>query len=475
MRGIIEAENTGKGMIAMVGPIYHSGTGSDDNRDLSVYAPDENRGTNGTVWEGDCYHSYKAPSGEPDGGPGPAGPEGPGGSRPPKKRHLLRKVLVGVLACLVVSAGSIAGFTALINNGTIHLNTAGDTPPAFTIVKNSSSSAPAATNTTATGELSKQAVAKKVIPSVVCIQSYSASRGSLEDYFREGSSESNSGLTPTGSGSGIIASSDGYIVTNAHVVSGASSLKVILSSGKTYEAKLIGSDSVTDLALVKISATGLPAAEFGSSGDLQVADTVMAIGNPGGVEFNSTVTVGYISALNRSITNSETGYTMKCIQTDAAINPGNSGGALVNMRGQVVGINSSKIVATGFEGLGFAIPINTAQPVISELKQYGYVKNRAVLGISGQYLDALSARENGIDVTGFVVVSINSSNVSAAGIQKGDIITAIDGKTVTSQGVITSAVAAKKPGDTVTLSVARVMSGQTFTASVKLSQATGKS
>jgi serine protease Do len=206
-----------------------------------------------------------------------------------------------------------------------------------------------------------------------------------------------------------------------------------------------------------------------------VADTVMAIGNPGGVEFNSTVTVGYISALNRSITNSETGYTMKCIQTDAAINPGNSGGALVNMRGQVVGINSSKIVATGFEGLGFAIPINTAQPVISELKQYGYVKNRAVLGISGQYLDALSARENGIDVTGFVVVSINSSNVSAAGIQKGDIITAIDGKTVTSQGVITSAVAAKKPGDTVTLSVARVMSGQTFTASVKLSQATGKS
>ena len=454
-------------MIDMMDPFFRSGTDSDQNKSMTPAG--EKRETNGTVWEGDSYHYYRdyRDYGMPD---RPAVPAGPSGTEPPKKRHVFRNVLVGVLACLVVSAGSVAGFAALINNGTIQLSTSAGAPSAFTIVKNSSS-APTTNTSVTTSQLTLQQVAKKAIPSVVCIQSFSAaSRGSLEDYFGNSDKEAS-----VGTGSGIIATSDGYIITNAHVVEGASSLKVTLSNGKTYEAKLIGSDSVTDLALVKIDAAGLTAAEFGSSGDLQVADTVMAIGNPGGLEFNSSVTVGYVSALNRSITNSETGYTMKCIQTDAAINPGNSGGALVNTRGQVVGINSSKIVATDFEGLGFAIPIDSAQPVISELKQYGYVKNRAVLGVSGQYVDPLSARFSGINVAGFFIASINSQYISSAGIQKGDIITAIDGKTVTSQSVITSAVAAKKPGDTVTLNIVRASTGQTFTASVKLSQATGKS
>jgi serine protease Do len=199
----------------------------------------------------------------------------------------------------------------------------------------------------------------------------------------------------------------------------------------------------------------------------------MAVGNPGGLEFNSSVTIGYVSALNREITNSDTGYTMKCIQTDAAINPGNSGGALVNMKGQVIGINSSKIVATGYEGLGFSIPIDEAQPVISELKQYGYVKDRAVLGITGQYLDSTTSRFYGLP-TGMYVASITSSAVSNAGIQKGDIITKINGAAVSSQTTITSLIASKKPVDTVTLSVTRSLTGQTFTATVKLSQATGK-
>ena len=183
---------------------------------------------------------------------------------------------------------------------------------------------------------------------------------------------------PAGEGSGIIFSEDGYIVTNAHVVDGATSLKAILSDGTTYEAELVGSDTLTDLAVLKIDATGLQAAEFGSSEDLRVADQVMAIGNPGGYQLNSSVTIGYVSALNRAISNSSTGYTMEYIQTDAAINPGNSGGALVNQYGQVVGINSAKISATGYEGLGFAIPAETAQPVISDLIEYGYVKDRAM-------------------------------------------------------------------------------------------------
>ena len=146
--------------------------------------------------------------------------------------------------------------------------------------------------------------------------------------------------TTESEGSGVIATSDGYIITNAHVVEGATSLKVVLSDNTTYEGKIIGTDTATDLALIKIEATNLTAAEFGSSADLKVADTVMAIGNPGGLAFQSSVAVGYVSALNRDIS-TDTAANMKCIQTDAAINPGNSGGALVNMQGQVIGINSS--------------------------------------------------------------------------------------------------------------------------------------
>lgn len=445
---------------------------------------------NQTEWQGECYHYYKAPGTPTPEEPNPVPPVYHAVPVPPPKKKkkggkLFARVAVGVLACLVVSAGSIAGFTALVNNGYVNL-TASSATPAFTIVKNQNGTK--TTNTAVTsGELTKQQVAKKVIPSVVCIQNYQLTQNTGYTVggftFRSGDDEKSgsgdnstdqSSVSPASEGSGIIATSDGYIITNAHVVSGASSLKVILSNGKTYQAKLIGSDSVTDLAVIKITATGLTAAEFGSSGDLQAADTVMAIGNPGGMEFNSSVTVGYISALNRTITNSETGYTMKCIQTDAAINPGNSGGALVNMKGQVVGINSSKIVATGYEGLGFSIPIDDAQTIISQLKEYGYVKDRAVLGVAGQYIDSMTARFNGLSTAGFYVMSVTSQAASSAGLQQGDIVTKIDGTSITSSNTLTALIAAKKPGETVTLSVTRSLTGQTFTASVKLSQATGK-
>ena len=439
---------------------------------------DSSEQPNQTVWQGDCYHSYHSP-----GAPTPPNDFPPehvpyvsvSDAQPaPKRRkkHVVRNVFAGLTACLVVSASSIAGFAYLINTGTIKMNS-GSSSPAFTIVKNesSSSSKVSTTNTAATGTLTLEQIASKVVPSVVCIQNYQVNQNTAYTAGNFGSSDSSS-VSPASEGSGIIASSDGYIITNAHVVDGASSLKVVLSTGKTYQAKLIGSDSVTDLAVVKIDATGLTAAEFGSSSDLQVADQVMAVGNPGGLEFNSTVTIGYVSALNREITNSETGYTMKCIQTDAAINPGNSGGALVNMKGQVVGINSSKIVATGYEGLGFAIPINEVQPIVSDLKQYGYVKDRAVLGISGQFIDSMTSRFYGLP-QGMYVSSITNTAVTGAGIQKGDVITKIDNTAVTSLNVVTSAVAKKKPGDTVTLSVTRSLTGQTFTATVKLSQATG--
>ena len=487
----------------MYDPNFNNPNGSNDNYNNTeggnYRADPQNNAQQNTEWHGDCYHSYRDPGAPSQERPMVNTTEYIPGAPPKKaKKHragkTFGKVLAGVLACLVISGGSVAGFAALVNNGTIKMS-GGSASPAFTIEKNSSSgsasSASAASGTPATataavGSLSLEQIAKKVLPSVVCIQnyqvnertSYAGNFGGQDNGQQNGaangtSGNDKSGVSPASEGSGIIATSDGYIITNAHVVDGASSLKVILSNGKTYQAKLIGSDSITDLAVIKIEATGLTAAEFGSSTDLQVADTVMAIGNPGGMEFNSSVSVGYVSALNREITNSETGYIMKCIQTDAAINPGNSGGALVNMKGQIVGINSSKIVATGYEGLGFAIPIDEAQPIISELKQYGYVKDRAVLGISGQFIDSMTSRFYGLP-SGMYVASVTSSAVSNAGIQKGDVITKINGTEIASQNTITAVITTKKPGDTVTLSVTRPLSGQTFTATVKLSQATGK-
>lgn len=442
----------------------------DDNNSNSAKRDDYTTGSNyqwnhpqqGQVqWDGSSYRSqepgsYSTPSFEP--------PEPP---KTPKKRTGT-KILCGVLACLIISASSVGGFVALVNNGYVTLSGGTSAAAAASSSGSTSSSAFVTQTATASGSLTAQEVAKKVIPSVVCIQNYQVSQSATAQ--RSGDETS---VSPASEGSGIIASSDGYIVTNAHVVSGADSLKVISSDGTSYEAKLIGSDTVTDLALIKIEATGLTAAEFGKSSSLQVADTVMAIGNPGGLEFNSSVTIGYVSALNREITNSENGYTMKCIQTDAAINPGNSGGALVNSAGQVIGINSSKIVAEGYEGLGFAIPIDEAQPIINDLKQYGYVKDRAMLGVSGQFVDTMISRFYGLPV-GYYVSSVSNPSVSSAGIEAGDVITEIDGKAINSSTVLTSAIAAKKPGETVALTVSRSRTGKTFTATVALAQSTGK-
>lgn len=446
----------------------HQNTGNTDYKN-----PDQ------TQWQGNYYHYSKPQEPTSYSWQQPPAPKPPVYQEHKVKKtggkKIFVKVVAAVLCCMVISAGSIAGFTALVNNGYIKLGTNGSSAstPAFTVNKVVGSTS----NTAAAGELTKQQIAEKVVPSVVCIQNYQIiqnTRYTMGGITGDGTAKGDdSAVNPTSEGSGIIATGDGYIITNAHVVDGASSLKVILSNGTKYQAKLIGSDSVTDLAVIKIDAKGLTPAEFGSSDQLKVADTVMAVGNPGGMEFNSSVTVGYVSALNREITNSETGYAMKCIQTDAAINPGNSGGALVNMYGQVIGINSSKIVASGYEGLGFAIPINVAQPIISDLKQYGYVKDRAVLGISGQFIDSMTSRFYNLPV-GLYVSSVTSPNVTSAGIKKGDVITQIDGKAITSQNVITSVITAKKPGDTVTLNVTSSLTGQSFTAKVKLSQSTGK-
>lgn len=379
------------------------------------------------------------------------------------------KLLAVVLCCAITSAASLGVFVVMIQNGVINVQSSeASSNAAFTIsrvVNGDTSSDTSASSDGTVSAMSDQDIAAKLTPSVVCIQNYQVT----QNYGFMQTDTSDSSVSPASEGSGIIMSEDGYIITNAHVVEGATSLKVMTSDGETYEAQLIGSDTVTDLAVVKIDATGLTAAEFGSSEDLRVADKVMAIGNPGGHELSSSVTIGYVSALNRAIANNTTGYTMEYIQTDAAINPGNSGGALINEYGQVVGINSAKISATGYEGLGFAIPIDTAQPIISDLIQYGYVKDRAVLGISGQFIDSMTGRFYGLP-QGEYVAQLNSSEAQASGLQVGDVITAIDGQQLDSESTLRSAILSKKPGDTVTLQVYRSSTQQSATVELKLSE-----
>lgn len=392
--------------------------------------------------------------------------------QPKPKKHGSKfglKLLAVVLCCAITSAASLGVFVVMIQNGVINVQSSeASSNAAFTIsrvVNGDTSSDTSASSDGTVSAMSDQDIAAKLTPSVVCIQNYQVT----QNYGFMQTDTSDSSVSPASEGSGIIMSEDGYIITNAHVVEGATSLKVMTSDGETYEAQLIGSDTVTDLAVVKIDATGLTAAEFGSSEDLRVADKVMAIGNPGGHELSSSVTIGYVSALNRAIANNTTGYTMEYIQTDAAINPGNSGGALINEYGQVVGINSAKISATGYEGLGFAIPIDTAQPIISDLIQYGYVKDRAVLGISGQFIDSMTGRFYGLP-QGEYVAQLNSSEAQASGLQVGDVITAIDGQQLDSESTLRSAILSKKPGDTVTLQVYRSATQQSATVELKLSE-----
>lgn len=250
-------------------------------------------------------------------------------------------------------------------------------------------------------------------------------------------------LVEQGSGSGIIISTDGYVVTNQHVIDGATQISVVLNTGDEYTAKLIGEDEKSDLAVLKIDAPNLVAATLGDSESLQVGELAVAIGNPLGQEFAGTVTVGVISALNRTMTVDNKKYNL--IQTDAAINPGNSGGALVNQYGEVIGINSVKISTTGVEGIGFAISINEAKPIIEDLKNNGYVSGRPLIGISAEETSY-----------GLAVVTVaENSGAAKAGLKPGDLIVKAEGKTVKTIDSLNEIRDTKKAGEGLQLSVIR--------------------
>lgn len=284
-------------------------------------------------------------------------------------------------------------------------------------------------------------------------------------------------------GSGIIIREDGYIVTNFHVIEDAydstgkfiknSKIEVYLAGDTEtpYEAEVVGKDSKTDLAVLKINKTGLPAVTFADSDKAQVGELAIAIGNPGGLEYMGSVTVGVISGLNRTV-KTEDGKSLTYIQTDAAINPGNSGGALVNANGEVVGINTVKIVAEGFEGIGFAIPSNTVKEITNDLIEYKYVKGRPLLGIVAEsdYTSEV-AKYYGWPEGVYVADVTTFSGAYMAGIKPNDIITKFDGKEIKSFDELKAAIEKHKPGDVVKVEVYR--NGKTLTFDVTLSEDKG--
>lgn len=298
------------------------------------------------------------------------------------------------------------------------------------------------------------AIAKKVGPSIVGIRMSVSTQYSR--FFSDTSGQSN------GEGSGVIITSDGYIMTNYHVVEYAdpknrnsknTTLEVFLPDGRQAKARFIGGDSRNDLAVVKIDLTNLPAAELGNSSELEVGEQAVAIGNPLGMEFAGSVTAGVISALNRKIETDD--KVLNLIQTDAAINPGNSGGALVNSQGQVIGINTIKISVAGVEGLGFAIPINDAKPIIDQLIMFGYVKGRPVVGISGRDITEIIARQYGVPQGIYIVEVAAGSGAEKAGIKKGDIIVSLAGKEIKTMRELEAVKKNYKAGDTVNVTIYR--------------------
>ncbi len=302
------------------------------------------------------------------------------------------------------------------------------------------------------GKMSTTEVAELVSPTVVAIYNYGKYTSGGREMYALASS-----------GSGIIMTEDGYIVTNAHVVDGAAKLEVVLSDGTTYDAKIVGSDEKTDIAVVKVDESGMNYAQFGNSDQIKIGEFVLAIGNPGisgggeNIELTGSVSFGIVSAVDRKIKVDNS--TLYCIQTDAAINPGNSGGALVNMYGQVIGINSAKIQVDGYEGLGFAIAINKAEPIIRELISNGKVTSRAMLGITGTLIDASTAEQYGLK-QGLMIVEIGeNSDMVYRGVMVNDIITHINGEAIDSFDKASEILDPYKPGDKVTISVFRYVRG----------------
>lgn len=319
------------------------------------------------------------------------------------------------------------------------------------------------TNITVTGDDATLAevVAQKALPSVVNINVYTASQSQAQGFMRSSSTQE---YTQSSLGSGVILSGDGYILTNYHVIEGADKLQVVASGGE-YEAKVVGTDPSSDLAVIKIEASGLPAVEIGSSSDLVTGEWVMAVGSPFGLE--QSVSTGIVSAVSRSSSSlysseSEAIYT-NMIQTDAAINPGNSGGALVDKNGKLIGINTLIASTSGSSsGVGFAIPVDYAMKIAEQIIA-GQTPSHAQLGVSLTTVNSSVAARYNLPVSegAYVTRVTSNSGASKAGIAEGDIITKVGDSKVTSASDLIIAVRSHNPGDTVSVTFNRSGSEQT--------------
>ena len=409
-------------------------------------------------WEYDYSGLYQngynpapgAPSGQMPGDGGMPGPVS-GGEPPRKKRGAGKKVLAGALALVLVAAvsfgGGYAGYLVASKNG------------GQTVMYQAPAGNATSTSANSAGSLAE--VANAVSPSVVVV---TTEQIVTSNYFWGGQQ------VLSGAGSGVILTTDGYIVTNYHVVEGAQQVTVTLYDDSTYTATVVGSDQQSDIALLKIEADGLTPAVLGDSDNVQVGEVVIAVGNPMGT-LGGTVTDGIVSALNRDIT--VEGNEMTLMQTSAAISPGNSGGGLFNTNGELIGIVNAKYSDEDAEGLGFAIPVNTMKTVVQDLLENGYVTGRPAFGITVITVsDVQTAMQYGVSSLGVYVNSVDAgSGAEAAGMKAGDRIVSIGSQLVETTDDVTNALKSYNVGDVVEVQVDR--GRELITLQVTLGEKTG--
>ena len=396
----------------------------------------------------------------------PVHPVQPQDAQPPKKKkkfngkRVARSAVALVLAAAMGFAGGFVG-AKFGGSGKVVIQ---QVAPSSTADSASGSDNSITAASSSGSSLTTEQVADLVSPSVVVITTEQVVYSQWSWYGQN--------QVESGAGSGVIISSDGYILTCAHVVDGASTITVTIGD-KDYTATLVGEDTTSDIAVIKIDADGLTPATVGNSDSLKVGQSVMAVGNPLG-ELGGTVTGGMISALNRSVTiqGSSSVNTMSLIQMDASVSPGNSGGGLFNMNGELVGIVNAKSSSSDAEGLGFAIPINDAIKVAQELLENGYVTGRPYLGIT--YLavtDAQTASQLGVNAYGvYVVEVVKGGPAEKAGLQAGDRIVSVDGTEIASKDDLGTLMQKHAAGDTLSITIAR--DGQMQTVNVTLGEKT---
>ena len=396
----------------------------------------------------------------------PVHPVQPQDAQPPKKKkkfngkRVARSAVALVLAAAMGFAGGFVG-AKFGGSGKVVIQ---QVAPSSTADSASGSDSSITAASSSGSSLTTEQVADLVSPSVVVITTEQVVYSQWSWYGQN--------QVESGAGSGVIISSDGYILTCAHVVDGASTITVTIGD-KDYTATLVGEDTTSDIAVIKIDADGLTPATVGNSDSLKVGQSVMAVGNPLG-ELGGTVTGGMISALNRSVTiqGSSSVNTMSLIQMDASVSPGNSGGGLFNMNGELVGIVNAKSSSSDAEGLGFAIPINDAIKVAQELLENGYVTGRPYLGIT--YLavtDAQTASQLGVNAYGvYVVEVVKGGPAEKAGLQAGDRIVSVDGTEIASKDDLGTLMQKHAAGDTLSITIAR--EGQMQTVNVTLGEKT---